>query len=89
MAQSCLLQNITKWSVFSSSRNPLKFTVEEVTDVQLYPETDEPVNILNIKRGIVSALMVPVMEDEQSSLMVSVAFLKGKGGWSKGKQNCL
>lgn len=56
--------------------------MEEVTNVQLYPEADEPVNILNIKRGIISALMVPVMEDEQSSLMVSkfsqqkVAYLK-------------
>ncbi|XP_054469273.1 apolipoprotein B-100 isoform X2 [Anoplopoma fimbria] len=50
-------------------KNPLKFTVEEVTSVRLYPETDEPVNLLNIKRGIVSALMVPVMEDEQNSIM--------------------
>ncbi|XP_063764989.1 apolipoprotein B-100 isoform X2 [Eleginops maclovinus] len=53
-------------------KNPLKFTVEEVTIVQLYPETDEPVNILNIKRGIVSALMVPVMEDETKSFMNTV-----------------
>lgn len=57
--------------VFSSPRNPLKFTVDEVTSIQLYAETDEPVNILNIKRGIVSALMVPVMEDDENSLMVS------------------
>lgn len=56
----------------SSSRNPLKFTVEGVTNVQLYPESDEPVNILNIKRGIISALVVPVMEDEQNSFMVSI-----------------
>uniref|UniRef100_A0A3Q1IGH9 Vitellogenin domain-containing protein n=1 Tax=Anabas testudineus TaxID=64144 RepID=A0A3Q1IGH9_ANATE len=53
-------------------KNPLKFTVEEVTSVQLYPEEDEPVNILNIKRGIVSALMVPVMEDEENSFMSTV-----------------
>ncbi|XP_070836043.1 apolipoprotein B-100 isoform X2 [Chaetodon trifascialis] len=53
-------------------KNPLKFTVEEVTSVQLYPESDEPVNILNIKRGIISALMVPVIEDEQNSLMSTV-----------------
>lgn len=57
---------------FFSSRNPLKFTMEEVTNVQLFPETDEPVNILNIKRGIVSALMVPFMEDKHYSHMVSV-----------------
>lgn len=60
-------------SVFSSSRNPLKFTVEDATSVQLYPETDEPVNILNIKRGIISALLLPVMEDEQRSLVVSIS----------------
>ncbi|XP_068451587.1 apolipoprotein B-100 [Clinocottus analis] len=53
-------------------RNLLKFTVEKVTSVHLYPETEEPVHILNIKRGIVSALMVPVMEDEQNSLMSTV-----------------
>nr|XP_033498817.1 apolipoprotein B-100-like [Epinephelus lanceolatus] len=53
-------------------KNPLKFIVEEVASVQLYPETDEPVNILNIKRGIISALIVPVMEDEQNSLMSTV-----------------
>ena len=40
--------------------------------VQLSPETDEPVNILNIKRGIISAVLVPVMEDSQNSLMVSI-----------------
>ncbi|XP_056282270.1 apolipoprotein B-100 isoform X4 [Pseudoliparis swirei] len=53
-------------------KNPLKFTVEKVTSVHLYPETEEPVHILNIKRGIVSALMVPVMEDERISLMSTV-----------------
>nr|XP_046268549.1 apolipoprotein B-100 isoform X3 [Scatophagus argus] len=53
-------------------KNPLKFTVEDVTSVQLYPETDEPVNILNIKRGIISAIIVPIKEDEQNSLMSTV-----------------
>ncbi|XP_027134523.1 apolipoprotein B-100 isoform X2 [Larimichthys crocea] len=53
-------------------KNPLKFTMEEVTNVQLFPETDEPVNILNIKRGIVSALMVPFMEDKHYSHMSTV-----------------
>ena len=50
----------------------MKFTVEDFSGVQLYPEADEPVNILNIKRGIISALMVPVMGDEETSLMVSI-----------------
>uniref|UniRef100_A0A667YKX4 Apolipoprotein B n=1 Tax=Myripristis murdjan TaxID=586833 RepID=A0A667YKX4_9TELE len=53
-------------------KNLLKFTVDQITNVKLYPEPDEPVNILNIKRGIVSALMMPIMEDEQSSLMSTV-----------------
>ncbi|XP_067470643.1 apolipoprotein B-100 [Thunnus thynnus] len=53
-------------------KNSLRFSVEQATSVQLYPEVDEPVNVLNIKRGIVSALMVPVMEDEQSSRMSTV-----------------
>ncbi|XP_072221414.1 apolipoprotein B-100 [Leuresthes tenuis] len=56
----------------SMERIPLKFTVEDETQVQLYPETDEPVNILNIKRGIVSALLVPVKEDKQKSLVSTV-----------------
>ncbi|KAM9338993.1 apolipoprotein B-100-like [Symphorus nematophorus] len=54
------------------AKNPLKITVEGQTDVKLYPEDDEPVNILNIKRGIVSALMVPVMEEERNSKMATV-----------------
>lgn len=59
------------WAAFlSSSRNPLKFTVEDIINVHLFPKPDEPVNILNIKRGIISALMVPVMDNDQKSLMV-------------------
>ncbi|XP_037341646.2 apolipoprotein B-100 [Pungitius pungitius] len=53
-------------------RNSLKFTVEGVTRVYLYPETDEPDPILNIKRGILSALIVPVMGDEENSSMSTV-----------------
>ncbi|XP_047467540.1 apolipoprotein B-100 [Mugil cephalus] len=53
-------------------KNPLKFTVEELTNFQLYPETDEPVNILNIKRGIISALMLPFMDDKQTNVMSTV-----------------
>lgn len=53
------------------NRNPLKVTVEGEADVKLYPEDDEPVNILNIKRGIVSALMVPMIEEEMTKNTVS------------------
>uniref|UniRef100_A0A673C6Z0 Vitellogenin domain-containing protein n=1 Tax=Sphaeramia orbicularis TaxID=375764 RepID=A0A673C6Z0_9TELE len=54
------------------ARNALKITVEGQTDVKLFPEDDEPVNILNIKRGIVSALIVPVMEEEKNKEMATV-----------------
>uniref|UniRef100_A0A8C3ALV4 Vitellogenin domain-containing protein n=1 Tax=Cyclopterus lumpus TaxID=8103 RepID=A0A8C3ALV4_CYCLU len=47
-------------------------TVEGQTDVRLYAGDDDPVNILNIKRGIVSALMVPVMEEEKNDRMVTL-----------------
>uniref|UniRef100_A0A3Q1GCQ1 Vitellogenin domain-containing protein n=1 Tax=Acanthochromis polyacanthus TaxID=80966 RepID=A0A3Q1GCQ1_9TELE len=53
-------------------KNTLKFTVEGQTDVILFPEDDEPVNILNIKRGIVSALLVPVMEEDKNKEMVAL-----------------
>ncbi|KAM8915788.1 apolipoprotein B-100 isoform 2-T3 [Spinachia spinachia] len=53
-------------------RNSLKFTMEGVTHVYLYPEMDEPVHILNIKRGILSALIVPVMRDKQNTPMSTV-----------------
>uniref|UniRef100_A0A665W8J0 Vitellogenin domain-containing protein n=1 Tax=Echeneis naucrates TaxID=173247 RepID=A0A665W8J0_ECHNA len=52
------------------AKYPLKITVEGETNVGLYPEENEPVNILNIKRGIVSALMVPAMEEEKNKEMV-------------------
>lgn len=66
------------------SRNPLKFTVDQDAAVQLYPEEEEPVNILNIKRGIISALLVPLTEQEEqeqeeeqrSSVMVGVTHAK-------------
>uniref|UniRef100_A0A3P9M1Z9 Apolipoprotein Ba n=1 Tax=Oryzias latipes TaxID=8090 RepID=A0A3P9M1Z9_ORYLA len=45
--------------------SPLKITMEGPGHVQLYPDSDEPVNILNIKRGIVSALM-----EEEASVSV-------------------
>lgn len=57
-----------------ADRNPLKFTVDDEADVRLFPEEEEPVNILNVKRGIISALLVPLSEGEeekeQSSAMV-------------------
>uniref|UniRef100_A0A8C7PB88 Vitellogenin domain-containing protein n=1 Tax=Oncorhynchus mykiss TaxID=8022 RepID=A0A8C7PB88_ONCMY len=52
-------------------KHPLKFVVEGVYDVKLYPEEDESVTILNIKRGIVSALAVPLLEEENNKKMTN------------------
>ncbi len=52
-------------------RNPLKFTAEGDDDIKLFAEDDEPVNILNIKRGLISALAVPVLEEDRNRRMVS------------------
>ncbi|KAG7460569.1 hypothetical protein MATL_G00200170 [Megalops atlanticus] len=53
-------------------KNPLKLIVEGDSKVSLFPEADEPTNILNIKRGIISALLVPVMEEEKNSNMATL-----------------
>ncbi|KAG7508735.1 apolipoprotein B-100-like [Solea senegalensis] len=50
------------------AKNTLKITVTGMTNVELYTEDDEPVNILNVKRGIVSALLVPKMEQEMTDM---------------------
>ncbi|TWW54706.1 Apolipoprotein B-100 [Takifugu flavidus] len=60
---------------FAMNRTALKFTVDDNSDIQLFPETDEAVKILNIKRGIISALMVP-MKDEKRSLSVQYGRLQ-------------
>lgn len=52
-------------------RNPLKVIVEGNNDVKLFPEDDELINILNIKRGIISALAVPVLQEDKNKKMVS------------------
>uniref|UniRef100_A0A3Q2XSY2 Vitellogenin domain-containing protein n=1 Tax=Hippocampus comes TaxID=109280 RepID=A0A3Q2XSY2_HIPCM len=49
------------------AKNPLKITVEGHTDVKLFPEEDEALNILNIKRGIMSSLLVPDTDKECES----------------------
>ncbi|XP_073709018.1 apolipoprotein Bb, tandem duplicate 1 [Garra rufa] len=53
-------------------KNPLKFTVEGDDDIKLFPEDDEPVNILNIKRGLISALAVPVLEEDRNRRMPTI-----------------
>ncbi|XP_066532856.1 apolipoprotein Bb, tandem duplicate 1 [Hoplias malabaricus] len=53
-------------------KNPLKVTVEGDNDIKLFPEDGELTNILNIKRGIISALAVPVLEEERNKRMPTV-----------------
>uniref|UniRef100_A0A8B9GSZ3 Apolipoprotein B-100-like n=1 Tax=Astyanax mexicanus TaxID=7994 RepID=A0A8B9GSZ3_ASTMX len=53
-------------------KNPLKVIVEGDNDIKLFPEDDELINILNIKRGIISALAVPVLEEERNNRMPTI-----------------
>uniref|UniRef100_A0A8C8CZK7 Vitellogenin domain-containing protein n=1 Tax=Oncorhynchus tshawytscha TaxID=74940 RepID=A0A8C8CZK7_ONCTS len=54
------------------AKNPLKVMVEGQTGVKLFPEEDETTTILNIKRGIVSALIVPALEEEKNKDMATL-----------------
>ncbi|XP_034556005.1 apolipoprotein B-100-like [Notolabrus celidotus] len=51
---------------------PLKVVVDGVYDVKLYPEDGETTTILNIKRGIISALAVPLLEEEKNKNMPTI-----------------
>ncbi|XP_049613243.1 apolipoprotein Bb, tandem duplicate 1 [Syngnathus scovelli] len=53
-------------------RYPLKVVVEGVYDVKLYPEEGETTTTLNIKRGIISALAVPLMEEDKNKNMPTI-----------------
>ncbi|PWA27745.1 hypothetical protein CCH79_00000447 [Gambusia affinis] len=53
-------------------RHPLKFVVEGEYDVKLFPADGETTTILNFKRGIVSALAVPLLEKEKNSNMPTI-----------------
>ncbi|XP_052442426.1 apolipoprotein B-100 isoform X2 [Carassius gibelio] len=53
-------------------KHPLKFTVEGDDQIKLFPEEGELINILNIKRGIISALAVPVLEEDGNKEMPSI-----------------
>ncbi|KAL7887812.1 hypothetical protein AOLI_G00027860 [Acnodon oligacanthus] len=54
------------------AKNTLKVMVEDENTVKLFPEEDETINILNIKRGIISALLVPDMEMEKNKNVATV-----------------
>ncbi|XP_071324154.1 apolipoprotein Bb, tandem duplicate 1 [Trachinotus anak] len=53
-------------------RYPLKVVVEGEYDVKLYPEDGETTTILNIKRGIISALAVPLVEEDKNKNMPTI-----------------
>ncbi|KAG7509082.1 apolipo B-100-like [Solea senegalensis] len=53
-------------------RYPLKFVIEGEYDVKLYPEVGETSTILNMKRGIISALAVPVVEEQKNKNMPTI-----------------
>ncbi|XP_063079429.1 apolipoprotein B-100-like [Engraulis encrasicolus] len=53
-------------------KNALKVTVEGDNIIKLFPEDDEPVNILNIKRGMISGFAVPVLEEERNNRMPTI-----------------
>ncbi|TRY99586.1 hypothetical protein DNTS_007902 [Danionella cerebrum] len=54
------------------AKNPLKFTVEGDDDIKLFPEYDEQANILNFKRGLISALAAPVLEENKNRRMPTI-----------------
>ncbi|XP_035802604.2 apolipoprotein B-100-like [Amphiprion ocellaris] len=53
-------------------RYPLKVVVEGVYNVKLYTEDGETTTALNIKRGIVSALAVPLVEEDKNKNMPTI-----------------
>lgn len=53
--------------------------VKHVGKEFIYPEKDEPENIVSLKKGIISALLVPVIEEEHNRIMVRLFWTKGLG----------
>ncbi|XP_043843071.1 apolipoprotein B-100 [Dromiciops gliroides] len=51
------------------SRYELRLSIPDGKQVFLYPEMEEPVHILNIKRGVVSALLVPTDTEEDKRVL--------------------
>ncbi|NXX74093.1 APOB protein, partial [Urocolius indicus] len=59
------------------SKHDLKFSIQDGTKVKLYPEKDEPLHVLNLKRGIISALLVPT-ETVENVKTISMDTVYGK-----------
>lgn len=43
----------------------------------IYPEKDDPEKIVSLKKGIISALLVPATEEEHNRIMVRLFWIKG------------
>ncbi|XP_032209094.1 apolipoprotein B-100 [Mustela erminea] len=57
------------------SRHELKLAIPEGQQVLLYPEKEESTHILNIKRGIISALLVPLeTEADKQELFLDTVY---------------
>lgn len=54
------------------SRFELRLVIPEGKHALLYPDKEEPRHILNIKRGIVSALLVPPETQEAKQVLFLV-----------------
>ncbi|NXF85617.1 APOB protein, partial [Eubucco bourcierii] len=59
------------------SKHELRFSIQDGTNVKLYPDEDEPLNVLNLKRGIISALLVPA-ETVENVKTISMDTVYGK-----------
>ncbi|XP_044145271.1 apolipoprotein B-100 [Bufo gargarizans] len=66
------------------SKYDVNFSVQDGKQVILYPKEEEPVNTLNIKRGIISALLVP--DDTQETGGMDTVYGKCKSEISVGKK---
>lgn len=61
---------------FLLDRYELKMAIPEGKQIVLYPDKDEPKHILNIKRGILSALLVPPETEEDKQVLFLVRILE-------------
>ncbi|XP_019909282.2 apolipoprotein B-100 isoform X2 [Esox lucius] len=69
-----MFEPVSRTQEFASAmeKHPLRFVVDGANNVKLYPEGDEPTKILNVKRGIISALAVPLLEEEKNRKMPTI-----------------
>ncbi|XP_036608394.1 apolipoprotein B-100 isoform X2 [Trichosurus vulpecula] len=58
------------------SRYDLRLSIPDGKQVLLYPEKEEPAHILNMKRGVVSALLVP-MDTEEGKRVLAMETVYG------------